>query len=727
MGSDRKQSLHRSLLQRACVALAYAAPRRFVLERADGPAGCGPACLVMMLRLHGLRVNRAEVFESVGDDRHGATATQLLECARRFGLNGQGVAVARDAIVELRTPCIVYYATHHFVVALRVRRDTVTILDPAGGVSALPFDVFASRFGGVALEFERSRDLRSLSKPAARASAMQVMRRTGALIAPGALFAAVLAIAVPIVSLGVSLLLRAATRNGFTASPARSIAAYALALVALMLVVLIRQRAMRGVSERFARVFATEVGELLSSRLFVVYRAPTSERLLKCAQSFEQVAEIVRTFAIPAFFHCLGALCGFAVLLVSLPGVLPYLVLAVVAGPTITAVSLSISFRAFELEQSRLGRTYARVAGLLRKNDLAARGGFREQLRAAIEGPMGREQSDTVRRGPYWDALARAEVIRVASLATACLLFEAWSGGSAAAPIIAALWITPLSWSFFAPATFLALHSRRVGELIQLTSALDRDLVALGDAARVTEHGAAFYRLDVSSLVVTRSEGRDSDAGITFGGCRGELVVITGASGSGKSRLLAAVAGKQRASAGAMRVNGTPFDLASASGLPYTCNVVSQNERLAVGSIRSNLWLENGPVADEVLREALASVGLINTVRRLPLGLDTPLGQRGSALSGGELQRLALARALVSDADVFILDEPVSELDEESADGVLRALMAPSRLVLVASCRLVAASAATRVVVLRDGESVASGHLDELGGAERVRALMRGE
>ncbi|PNI07990.1 ABC transporter [Arthrobacter sp. AFG7.2] len=142
----------------------------------------------------------------------------------------------------------------------------------------------------------------------------------------------------------------------------------------------------------------------------------------------------------------------------------------------------------------------------------------------------------------------------------------------------------------------------------------------------------------------------------------GRWLAVTGPSGSGKSTLLSVLLGFLPAGAGTARVTGR------AAWCP-------QEAHLFDSTIRGNLLLgrasSNGPAGDGELRDVLASVGLSALVEHLPAGLDTRIGPGGAFLSGGERQRLAVARTLMTGAEVILLDEPTAHLDAESAQDML--------------------------------------------------------
>ncbi len=239
-----------------------------------------------------------------------------------------------------------------------------------------------------------------------------------------------------------------------------------------------------------------------------------------------------------------------------------------------------------------------------------------------------------------------------------------------------------------------------------------------GDTPGTAELGSAPETGDAIMFrdVVFSYTGRPDLAGLSFRVPRTGLTAMVGPSGAGKSTALALVERFAWPDSGSIHVFGREVRSWPLAELRRRIAYVDQQFTLLEGTVRENLRLGRPePVTDADLFGALTSVGLAETIRALPEGLDTVLG-RDHDLSGGQRQRLALARALLSDADLVLLDEPTSQLDGLNEDRfrIIVDSLAAHRAVLVVAHRLSTVLHADHVVLVSAGRMVDSGAHAEL-------------
>jgi ATP-binding cassette subfamily B protein len=196
----------------------------------------------------------------------------------------------------------------------------------------------------------------------------------------------------------------------------------------------------------------------------------------------------------------------------------------------------------------------------------------------------------------------------------------------------------------------------------------------------------------------------------------GQLVALVGHSGAGKSTIANLVPRLYDATGGAVRVGGIDVRQATLDSLRDTIGVVSQDAHLFHDSIRANLLYARPEATDDQLWEALRGARIADLVRSLPEGLDTVVGDRGYRMSGGEKQRLAIARVLLKGPGIVILDEATAHLDSESEVAVQHALdtALTGRTSLVIAHRLSTVRDADRILVVEDGRIAEWGTHTEL-------------
>jgi len=195
-----------------------------------------------------------------------------------------------------------------------------------------------------------------------------------------------------------------------------------------------------------------------------------------------------------------------------------------------------------------------------------------------------------------------------------------------------------------------------------------------------------------------------------------ETVALIGKSGSGKTTVTNLLLRTLDPDSGVIRFDGVAEEDLTLEWIREQIALVPQDPFLFYGTIADNLRMAKESATDEELIAALAAAELKDFIDESPDGLDTKVGDQGMALSGGQAQRLAIARALLKDAPIVILDEPTSQIDVETEALLNRALerLCASKTVLLIAHRLSTIEQADRIVVMDNGEIAESGTRDEL-------------
>jgi len=196
----------------------------------------------------------------------------------------------------------------------------------------------------------------------------------------------------------------------------------------------------------------------------------------------------------------------------------------------------------------------------------------------------------------------------------------------------------------------------------------------------------------------------------------GTMTALVGASGSGKTSLVRLIACFFDVTGGQVRIGGVDVRQIPNEQLMDQIRQIFQNTYLFQGSIGENIRLGKPTVSDEEVLMAIEQAGATEIIERLPQGLDTPVGEGGTRLSGGERQRISIARALIKDAPILLVDEATAALDPENqaiiADTLMR-LRGKKTLIVIAH-QLSTIAMADQILVLQDGEIAERGTHDQL-------------
>ena len=231
----------------------------------------------------------------------------------------------------------------------------------------------------------------------------------------------------------------------------------------------------------------------------------------------------------------------------------------------------------------------------------------------------------------------------------------------------------------------------------------------------ITESFPSEHTIRCSGLSFSYEPDREILHNVDLAFPQGSFTALVGESGCGKSTLASILMGRNRGYTGTVSVGGVPLSSIQEESLLRNITYISHQSYLFKGTVRDNLLMGKPAASDEELWAVLSQVNLAEFLKA-EQGLDTRLLEKASNLSGGQCQRLALARALLHDSPVYIFDEATSNIDVESENDIMREIheLAKSKTVILVSHRLANVVGADHIYVLDHGTVAESGSHEEL-------------
>jgi ATP-binding cassette subfamily B protein len=689
-------------------------------------AECGAACLAMVLARHGCSVPLAELRQACGVSRDGVSALAIVETARAYGCDAQGVRVSSESLRELPRPAILHWGFNHFVVLERAGRRGALIIDPAHGRRHVPHAELEEAFTGVALVIEPGAAFQRRTK---RDGSQFSFRR--ALAGSGRALA---------VLLGASLLLEIAGVLAPAATqllvdhvlPARREKWFWMILLALGAgtftrgaLYWLREWILRGIQ------FAVDVS-LMSRFVDHMLHLPapyfdqrTPGDLGERVDANSALRDVGIQMARAGLDGLLLLVYGVMMLAYDarLGGVVLALnVLRVAVVMTLTRTAQQLS--AIELvqrarEQSAVIEAFTapeviKACGA----ELLVRRRFGERLAGRLDATLQRE------RFTSWLAMWSA-IVQALSHGTVL-----WVGGTA---------VIDQEISMGVLAGFLTLQQLSVAPLDSLVGGFADVTHAQGILARINdvfttpraptggERLVALRGEVVFENVSFRYGPRSPLAvrNVSFRVRPGEKIAVVGRSGQGKSTIARLLLGMAQPTEGRVLIDGRDLRTLDRAHLLAQVGVVLQDSFLFDDSVQANLALRHPQASPQQLWRAARLACVDEAIARLPHGPQTRVGPNGRRLSGGQRQRLCLARALVGEPRMLVLDESTSALDADTEAQLHRNLATLSCTRILIAHRLSTVEDADRILVIEAGTLVDQGTFAELTARAGVLQAMR--
>ncbi len=675
---------------------------------------CGAACLAMIADHHGQGRSLTEVRVLCGGGRDGVSAARLCEAARSLGLRAQPYRAEPDQLSALGLPCILHWEFNHFVVLERVRSRALTIVDPALGRRTLDSAAFSAAFTGVVLCFEPGPGFVEQRRAPVRSAQSWWQRPswTGC----GALLLATLLLEV----LGLGVPAAQQLLIDHVLLPERE--AWLWPLAALLLGCqggLVLVQALRdGVLRRLQLALDLE---LMSRFVQHLLRLPLGFFQLRSAGDLLQRVSAQGELRGAVLAMMRGALdgllvAGYAAMMLAYDRVIGAVILALAGVRVLLLLATRPAIaEATSAQLAEHGKELGALIEPLAAPEVVRAFGFEglalerheQRLVARLNAELGRDRLSraALSLGDVASGLSHAAVVWWGGRAV--LHDQITLGVFAGLITLQALLDRPLGSLLGA----LAGAVRARGALARLDDVLQAEAPAPG-AARLPRCRGELCLQGVSYWPAQHGPALCDGLDLLIGA--GEKIAIVGRMGQGKSTLLRLLTGLLPPSQGRVLLDGVPLSSLDPRTLAAHVGVVLQEPFLLNDSVRANLALAAPDAPESALRRAAQLACVDRVIEALPEGYDTVLGDDGVRLSGGERQRLALARALVANPRVLVLDEATSSLDLETEARLHQNLGRLGCTRILAAHRMETVRDADRILVIEQGRIVEQGTFERL-------------
>ena len=682
-----------------------------------GQYECGPACLTMLLNYHGCKVSLNKISEQCGAQRNGVSVTTIKSVSNSYGLNCRVYQVKADDIysnIMNYLPCILFWDNKHFVVLEKIKKGTLEILDPNIGRLKLEREKFEQRYSGVILTFEKTEKFHSMIPVATNKFYFKYISKNWSCVSLILLFAVI----TQAVSLLVPFLIKYLVDDSLLSKSTNTLSFIGIAMISVI--------SLLGIFMLIRSYFEIKFQATVSKHLSTDFMG----HLLKLPLNFFEnrtTGDIAMRVSNIAMIRDILARGGTSVIL-DIITLISFFIAMLTQSVRLALFAIGVAILQFILMAILIPKKKELIRGDL-SSQTAAQSFLVEALRAipfiksnGLDQAVMKKwtyyndkQIDMFTKRYHLDAILESISISIRFCAPLLLL---WFGSieviNGSISLGSLLGFGILGTSFLIPVASL------------ITSVQKFQLV--GDVFEriqdVMESEPEQFNQDRLNFELSKQDIKLKNVSFSYHNNRilnnicldikaGSKVALVGRTGSGKTTLSRIILGLYRVTEGKVLFGDKDLNDLNLSELRKQMGVVLQESFLFNDTIANNIsGFKN--ISQKKIEEATKKVRLYDDIMRMPMGFNTIIGENGSMLSGGQRQRLAIARAIVHNPSIVILDEITSNLDALTEQYIDDYFAQTNITRIIITHRLLNSQDADLIVVLDQGNIIEKGTHQEL-------------
>jgi NHLM bacteriocin system ABC transporter peptidase/ATP-binding protein len=688
---------------------------------------CGAAALGIILRHNNLWLPLEQLRLECGVGRDGSKASNLLKAARRFGMDGKGIRCELDALLRLKPPVILYWNFNHFLVYEGISDGMVYLNDPATGPRRVTLEELEASFTGVVLTVEQGPNFTPGGEKPSLAAALR-RRVSGFEIGLAfALLTGLLIIIPNIVNPAFTRVFIDEYLVGDKTDILRPLlSTMGVSILFMILLVSLQRHFLLRLETKLALTtsakFFTHVIQLPMEFFSQRYAGEIGSRVL----INDKVAKVLSDKMVTTALDMM-ALIFFAIVMIQYD---LWLTLACVSFALLNVIGMKIvqrprvdaSFRVLQERGKMMGTS---MNGVQMIETLKATGGENEFF-SRWGGYQAKTISAEQEMDFYGQTLSAVPPFTKALISATILGFGGWRVMDGHLTIGLLVAFQSLMDGFTKPITSFVTFGNALQETGSDLNRLDDVLRYESDPAyRQTESDP---RLNSTIKLSGLLEVRNLTFGfnplapplidnLSFTVRPGQRVALVGGSGSGKSTVSKIVAGLFRPWSGEILLDGVPRDMIPRRLLHNSVAMVDQDIFMFEGTVRDNLTMWDSGIPDSHITQACKDAAIADIIAARQGGLSSAVAEGGSNFSGGQRQRLEIARSLVNSPSFLILDEATSALDPSTEEQIDQNLRRRGCSCLIVAHRLSTIRDCDEIIVLEYGKVVERGSHESMKNA----------